>query len=92
MINIQLTITGRVQGVGFRWGTLQIARQLGLYGFVRNQADGTVYVEAQGPKVSTALSATLLKAPPPTPLSTASSKRLGTSLTTGANSPSGADL
>ena len=50
MINVQLTITGRVQGVGFRWGTLQIARQLGLYGFVRNQADGTVYVEAQGPK------------------------------------------
>ncbi|MDM8266523.1 acylphosphatase [Limosilactobacillus pontis] len=50
MINVQLTITGRVQGVGFRWGTLQIARQLGLCGFVRNQADGTVYVEAQGPK------------------------------------------
>lgn len=50
MINVQLTITGRVQGVGFRWGTLKIAQRLGLSGFVRNQIDGTVYVEVQGPK------------------------------------------
>ena len=49
MINVQLTISGQVQGVGFRWGTLQLAKQLGITGFVRNQADGTVYVEAQGP-------------------------------------------
>ena len=46
MINVQLTISGQVQGVGFRWGTLQLAKQLGITGFVRNQADGTVYVEA----------------------------------------------
>lgn len=50
MINVQLTITGRVQGVGFRWGTLKLAQKFGLYGFVRNQADGTVYVEVQGSK------------------------------------------
>ena len=50
MINVQLTITGRVQGGGFRWGTLKLAQQLGLSGFVRNQIDGTVYVEIQGPK------------------------------------------
>lgn len=48
MVNVQLTITGRVQGVGFRWGTLKLAQELGITGFVRNQADGTVYVEAQG--------------------------------------------
>lgn len=50
MINVQLTITGQVQGVGFRWGTLQLAQQFKLTGFVRNQRNGTVYVEAQGPK------------------------------------------
>lgn len=50
MINVHLTIAGRVQGVGFRWGTLQITQQLGLSGFVRNQIDGRVYVEVQGPK------------------------------------------
>lgn len=49
MVNVHLTITGRVQGVGFRWGTLRLAQQFGITGFVRNQADGTVYVEAQGP-------------------------------------------
>ncbi|HJA27645.1 MAG TPA: acylphosphatase [Candidatus Limosilactobacillus intestinigallinarum] len=49
MVNVHLTITDRVQGVGFRWGTLRIAQLLGITGFVRNQADGSVYVEAQGP-------------------------------------------
>lgn len=49
MVNVHLTITGRVQGVGFRWGTLRLAQQLGITGFVRNQPDGSVYVEAQGP-------------------------------------------
>lgn len=52
MINIHLTISGRVQGVGFRWGALRCAQQLGLSGFVRNQTDGTVYIEAQGPRQS----------------------------------------
>lgn len=50
MINIHLTIAGRVQGVGFRWGTLRLAQELGLNGFVKNLSDGTVYVEVQGPK------------------------------------------
>ncbi|MGN1279102.1 MAG: acylphosphatase [Limosilactobacillus sp.] len=54
MVNVQLTITGQVQGVGFRWGTLQLARQFNLTGYVRNQRDGTVYVEAQGPKAAVA--------------------------------------
>ena len=42
-------ITGRVQGVGFRWFTRQAATALGLRGTVRNAADGSVEVVAEGP-------------------------------------------
>lgn len=43
-----LTITGRVQGVSFRYYTMEKARELGISGYVKNKPDGTVYVEAQG--------------------------------------------
>jgi acylphosphatase len=41
-------VTGRVQGVGFRWWTRQTATGLGLRGTVRNARDGSVEVEAEG--------------------------------------------
>lgn len=41
-------ISGRVQGVGFRWWARQTASGLGLRGIVRNEPDGTVYLEATG--------------------------------------------
>ncbi len=44
----QLKISGRVQGVAFRASTQDKARELGIKGFVRNEADGGVYVEAEG--------------------------------------------
>ncbi|MBB1080113.1 acylphosphatase [Limosilactobacillus sp. STM2_1] len=49
MINKQLRITGRVQGVGFRWSVYQLANQLHINGIVKNQKDGSVYCELQGP-------------------------------------------
>lgn len=42
------TVTGRVQGVSFRYFTEQEARRLGLTGWVRNHDDGSVRLEAQG--------------------------------------------
>jgi acylphosphatase len=49
MITQRLRITGRVQGVGFRYALQHEARRLGLAGWVRNRADGSVEAVARGP-------------------------------------------
>jgi len=41
-------VTGRVQGVGFRWFVEREARALGISGWVRNTDDGAVEVVASG--------------------------------------------
>jgi acylphosphatase len=41
-------VSGRVQGVGFRWFVEHSAQGLGLTGFARNLDDGRVEVQAQG--------------------------------------------
>ena len=41
-------VRGRVQGVGFRWFVEREAHILGIAGWVRNNADGTVEILAQG--------------------------------------------
>lgn len=46
-----ITISGRVQGVGFRYATKSIANSLGIKGFVRNLPNESVYIEAEGTQV-----------------------------------------
>jgi len=48
MVGINLKIYGRVQGVFFRDSAKREARKLGLFGFARNEPDGTVYIVAEG--------------------------------------------
>jgi acylphosphatase len=42
-------VTGRVQGVGFRAWTCDVARSLGLAGWVKNEPDGAVATLVRGP-------------------------------------------
>jgi acylphosphatase len=42
--------SGHVQGVGFRYSVLQIAREYDVAGFVSNLADGRVQLEVEGAK------------------------------------------
>ena len=44
----KIHVTGRVQGVGFRWSAANEARNRGIKGFVKNLSDGSVYIEAEG--------------------------------------------
>jgi acylphosphatase len=46
--HFNIKISGRVQGVFFRASTKAKAEELGISGYVQNESDGTVYVEAEG--------------------------------------------
>lgn len=43
-----ITFTGRVQGVGFRYTTCNVARRFDVSGWVRNEMDGSVKCIAEG--------------------------------------------
>ena len=48
-LRLHAWVSGRVQGVGFRYFVMQNAQTLGLAGWVRNLHDGRVEVVAEGP-------------------------------------------
>ena len=48
MKHYDLTISGKVQGVGFRFMAMQAAYKHHIRGYVRNLKDGNVYIEAEG--------------------------------------------
>jgi acylphosphatase len=45
--HVNITITGEVQGVGFRFSARNAARTYNVKGFVKNNYDGTVFIEAE---------------------------------------------
>jgi acylphosphatase len=48
-VRVHVWISGRVQGVGFRFFVQRRAHQVGVAGFVRNLPDGRVEATAEGP-------------------------------------------
>jgi len=50
MERIHLVISGDVQGVGFRFSAIEVANELGLLGWARNNPDGSVEIIAEGPR------------------------------------------
>lgn len=48
MLHFRIRIEGKVQAVWFRVSTKEEADRIGLNGFVRNEPDGSVYVEVEG--------------------------------------------
>ncbi len=47
-LTLKIIVTGRVQGVGYRWFARENAQELELTGYVKNLSDGDVEVVAQG--------------------------------------------
>ncbi|HCC70408.1 MAG TPA: acylphosphatase [Bacteroidales bacterium] len=45
-----IRVTGRVQGVGFRYSAYRRAQDTGITGYVKNLPDGSVQIEAEGSK------------------------------------------
>jgi len=48
--HVDVCFSGHVQGVGFRYTALQVAREFELAGYVENLPDGRVHLEAEGEK------------------------------------------
>jgi len=63
-LGVRFVVTGRVQGVGFRWWVARKATEIGVRGWVRNLEDGSVEVTARGAAHSIAtLSGLLARGP-----------------------------
>lgn len=63
--HLNITVSGRVQGVGFRDFVRRTATDLEVKGTVRNEPDGTVFIEAEGPEDQLKLLLQKCKSGPP---------------------------
>ena len=43
-----ISVKGKVQGVYYRQSVLEVARQIGINGFIKNELNGDVLIEAEG--------------------------------------------
>jgi acylphosphatase len=50
MERVNVRVFGDVHYVGFRFSTIEVARDLGLTGWVKNESDGSVQIMAEGEK------------------------------------------
>jgi acylphosphatase len=48
MIHANINISGKVQRIGFRFSSMQVAVKLGVCGFIMNVDNDKVYIEAEG--------------------------------------------
>jgi acylphosphatase len=64
-VRLDATVSGRVQGVGFRYFVLREATDLGLTGWVANTRDGSVRCVAEGPRDRLDILLDRLRAGPP---------------------------
>lgn len=60
----EIRVTGRVQGVGFRWMTQMVAQNLHITGTVANNMDGSVQILAVGEPADMAKFVAAVKASP----------------------------
>ena len=49
-VSVKIKVTGRVQRVGYRYFVQHWAEDFGIGGWVKNQRDGSVFLEAEGRK------------------------------------------
>jgi len=64
-VRARISVSGRVQGFGYRAFTVRAATERGLVGGVRNCEDGRVELEAEGPKDQIMSLIAALKVGPP---------------------------
>ena len=65
VVRRRVVVRGRVQGVWFRESARRRAEELGIAGWVRNNPDGTVEAELEGPPVEVAVLVSWLELGPP---------------------------
>lgn len=53
IVNYRIIVHGRVQGVGYRYSALNMAKHLALGGYVKNLSSGAVLLEIEGPYIVT---------------------------------------